>query len=490
MKDEENHMKIAIIGMGVAGIGALREWTREKENNPSIEITVFGDEDTFGTGAPYQKDNEKLVMNQAAGTITIIPENKNDFVEWLQSTKKETEPAVKHYPRELFGDYLKDRMSDWLFQSNAEIIKEEVESVKILANNQLQLTSSSTVKDFDAIHLCIGGLAYKDPYQLINHPNFIVNPFPVKKTMPLIPKGATVGVLGTGLTGIDIFRYAHYNRPDLTVSFFSPSGRFKSIRGQADAIDYRFFTIENIKRAKEKNNGFIPLEIYVEWFKKEAVYQELSLKDNWENNQLGSKETLKKELTDSKEIGAIQNLLHDMSPFLPDIWMALEETDKQRFFDLYYEKWDKLRSSFPVATAKELVAAWQANSIAVSDNLIDVIEEENSFKLVLKDQAPKYVDYIINAAGTEKKVSYQVDRMPLLRQLINERLLQPETFGGVQISLPDFSAVSQRHGILHTLKVHGELISGVQFGNNSVNMVSESARPAVKDILHHLKMSK
>ncbi len=479
-------MKIAIIGMGVAGIGALREWTREKDSDPSIEITVFGDEETFGTGAPYQKENEKLVMNQAAGTISILPENKNDFVEWLLNNNEE-EPSEKHYPREMFGDYLKDRMKDWLIQSKAEVIKESVERVQILANNQLRLTSSTTIKDFDAVHLCIGGLAYKDSYQLINHPNFIVNPFPVKQTMPLIPKGATVGVLGTGLTGIDIFRYTHYNRPDLKVTFFSPSGRFKSIRGKADAIDYRFFTKENIKSAKEKNNGFIPLETYIEWFKKEAEYQQLSLTNNWKNNQLGSKETLKKELSDSKEIGAIQNLLHDMSPFLPEIWMALEETDKKLFFDKYNEKWDKLRSSFPVATAKELVSAWEENKITVSNQLVDVIKEENSFELILKDGESQHVDYIINAAGTQKNVSFNMDRMPLLSQLLNERLLQPETFGGIQINLPDFSAISQKYGIIHTLKVHGELISGIQFGNNSVNMVSESARPAVNDILKYFK---
>ena len=479
-------MKIAIIGMGVAGIGALREWTREKDSDPSIEITVFGDEETFGTGAPYQKENEKLVMNQAAGTISILPENKNDFVEWLLNNNEE-EPSEKHYPREMFGEYLKDRMKDWLIQSKAEVIKESVERVQILANNQLRLTSSTTIKDFDAVHLCIGGLAYKDSYQLINHPNFIVNPFPVKQTMPLIPKGATVGVLGTGLTGIDIFRYTHYNRPDLKVTFFSPSGRFKSIRGKADAIDYRFFTKENIKSAKEKNNGFIPLETYIEWFKKEAEHQQLSLTNNWKNNQLGSKETLKKELSNSKEIGAIQNLLHDMSPFLPEIWMALEETDKKLFFDKYNEKWDKLRSSFPVATAKELVSAWEENKITVSNQLVDVIKEENSFELILKDGESQHVDYIINAAGTQKNVSFNMDRMPLLSQLLNERLLQPETFGGIQINLPDFSAISQKYGIIHTLKVHGELISGIQFGNNSVNMVSESARPAVNDILKYFK---
>ncbi|MEG0553592.1 MAG: FAD/NAD(P)-binding protein [Carnobacterium sp.] len=480
-------MKIAIIGMGVAGIGALREWTKEKENDPSIEITVFGDEDTFGTGAPYQKDNEKLVMNQAAGTITIIPENKKDFSEWAKIHLSDDEPSSKHYPRELFGAYLKDRMTDWLVQSNAEIIKEKVERIQILPNNQYRLTSSSFVKEFDAIHLCIGGLAYKDSYKLINHPNFVVDPFPVEKTFPLIPKGATVGVIGTGLTGIDMFRYTYFNRPDLTVSFFSPSGRFKSIRGKSEAVPYRFFTATNIANAKEKNNGFIPLETYVDWFKKESEHQQLSLENNWKNNQLGSKETLKKELMDAKEIGAIQNLLHDMSPFLPEIWMALKENDKQVFFDTYYEKWDKLRSSFPVATARELITAWEENKITVSNQLIDIIENDQSFKLILKNEEPKYVDYVINAAGTEKNVSFKMSRMPLLSQLLNERILQPETFGGVQISYPDFSAISQKHGILHTLKVHGELISGIQFGNNSVNMVSESARPAVNDILHYLR---
>lgn len=480
-------MKIAIIGMGVAGIGALREWTKENEADPSIELTIFGDEETFGTGAPYQKENEKLVMNQAAGTISIVPGNKNDFVEWLKINTNEKEPAEKHYPREIFGDYLKDRMNNWLTESNAEVIKEKVESIQMLANQQFRLTSSSKVKDFDAVHLCIGGFAYKDSYHLADHPNFIINPFPVEKNLARIPKGATVGVIGTGLTGIDLFRYTSYSRPDLTVSFFSSSGRFKSLRGKADAIEYHFFTTENIKRAKKENNGFIPLETYVEWFKKEAEYQQLSLRDNWENSQLGSIASLKNELHDSKEIGAIQNLLHDMSPFLPEIWMALTESDKQLFYDKYYEKWDKLRSSFPIATAKELISAWEKNKITVSDKLINVVKNNQSFTLILKGQEPQQVDYIINAAGAQRNVSFDMERMPLLSQLLNERLLQPETFGGVQISLPNFSAISQRYGILPTLKVHGDLISGIQFGNNSVNMVSESAIPAVKDIVQQLK---
>ena len=480
-------MKIAIIGMGVAGISVLREWTKEKELNPSLELTVFGDENNFGTGVPYQRDNEHRLMNVPAEFTTIIPEKEDDFVDWLENTHDEENSRYKYYPRQLFGTYLKERMNGWLIQSKAKVIKEKVEAIGVLPNNQFRLTTSNGVEDFHAVHLCIGNLPYKDPYNLIDHPNFIINPFPMEKNMPLIPEGARVGVLGTGLTSIDIFRYCHFNRPDLKVSFFSNSGRFKSISGKAKSINYQFFTEENIKKTKENNNGFIPLETYIEWLKKEIENQELSLESDWMNQPFGSKATIKEELDNSNKIGAVQSILLDMNPLLTDLWMALTETDKQMFLEQYYGIWDKLRSSFPAESGKKLVSAWEENKINVFPNLSDIIKNKESFEFILKEQKSQHIDYIINAIGTEKNVSFTMNRIPLLHQLLNERILQPETFGGVQVSLPDLSTISQKYGILHTLKIHGELIGGIQFGNNSVDIISESVRPAVEDIIQFIK---
>ncbi len=476
-------MKIAIVGMGVAGISVLREWTKEKEINPSLKLTVFGDEATFGTGVPYQKDNENLLMNVPAEFTTIIPENKDDFVEWLENTQGKEDARLGHYPRKLFGDYLRERMNSWLIQSEAQIIKEKIEMIQILANKQFRLTWSSGVEDFDAVHLCIGHLPYKDPYGLIDNPNFIIHPFPVEENLSVIPQGAAIGVLGTGLTSIDIFRYTYYNRPDLKLSFFSNSGRFKSISGQSKQIDYQFFTEENINKAKEKNNGFIPLDTYIEWFKKEIANQQLELKDNWMNQPFGSKDNIRKELNDSIKIGVIQSVILGINSLLTDLWMGLKETDKQTFLNKYYGKWDKLRSSFPPESGKLLLSAWEENKISVFNNLIDIVEKEKSFKFILKDHKSQQVDYIVNAIGNENNVSFRMNRMPLLGQLLNERILQPEIFGGVQVTLPNLSAVSQKYGVIHRLKVHGQMISGIQFGNNSVDIISESAQSAVQDII-------
>lgn len=483
----DNEMKIAIIGMGVAGISVLREWTKEKESNPSLELTVFGDENTFGTGVPYQKDNVNLLMNVPAEFTTIIPEKKDDFVDWLQNTQDEENPRFKYYPRQLFGIYLAERMQGWLIQSKAKVIKEKVETIEILPNNQFRLTTSNGVEDFDAVHLCIGNLPYKDPYNLIDHPNFIINPFPMDKNLSSIPDGARIGVLGTGLTSIDIFRYIHFNRPDLKVSFFSNSGRFKSISGKSKQINYQFFTEENIKNTKENNKSFIPLETYIKWFKKEIENQGLSLESDWMDQAFGSKATIIKELENPDIIGVVQSILLDLNPLLTDLWMALTETDKQIFLKNYYGQWDKLRSSFPAESGEKLVVAWEENKINVFANLIDIIKNKESFEFVLKDQKSQHIDYIINAIGTEKNVSFKMNRIPFVHQLLNERILQPETFGGVQVTLPDLSAISQKYGILHTLKIHGELISGIQFGNNSVDIISESARSAVEDIVEFIK---
>jgi len=49
---------------------------------------------------------------------------------------------------------------------------------------------------------------------------------------------------------------------------------------------------------------------------------------------------------------------------------------------------------------------------------------------------PKYVDYLINAAGTEKRFIQMNSGCRLLRPIyLMKRLLQPETFGRCSVNL-------------------------------------------------------
>ena len=476
--------------MGVAGISTLREWTRKKRMHQSIELTLFGDKKTFGRGMPYQEDDDTLLLNVPAQTITILPEKEEDFIDWLQEQGEES-PRDKHYPRGVFGNYLSERMNGWFDETQAKVVEEIVESVRLLPNGQFEVKSTSVTGIFDAVHLCIGHLPYNDPYELENHPRFIYHPFPAKEKLKVIPKDAKVAILGTGLTAVDMFRYLHTHRPDVRIDFYSRSGRFKSIRGQYEEINYQYFTEENISREKSKHQGTIPLDTYIDWMKKEAEYLGISAERIWANGKRGSKESMIKELNHRDKLGTFQSLLLNMTnQMLPRLWRALKEEDKARFLSDYNKTWDKLRSPLPVKTGEELVQAWEEGAIDIIGGLEKVEVKENTFTLHFKDKSSKEVDYIINATGPDSKITYESTKMPLLKQMMNERLIQAEKFGGVQVSWPTLSAISQKFEVIPRLKVHGELISGVEFGNNSINIISESAAMAVENIFRTMKESK
>lgn len=479
----ETIQKVAIVGMGVAGVSALREWTRKKQKNPAIELTTFGDAETFGRGMPFQKEDELLILNQPADLATIIPEKKLDFVDWLEQKQGEEDARLGYYPRSVFGDYLTDRMNGWLKESQAKVVWEKVQRIERLANEQFRLTSASHQEDFDLVHLCIGIPPYQDHYNLLGHPNFVIHPFPVERKLSKIPNGAKVGVLGTGLTSIDILRYLHERRPDVQLSFYSHSGRFKTARGETIDYDYQYFTEENILKTKEENQGFIPLETYFDWFHKELAHQGVYLDSNWFKQAFGSKEQLRINLSDTHVIGVVQTLILGLDSILTEMWMALTESDKATFLEQYHDAWDKVRGSFPVESGELLLRLWEAEDIQVFSDVYAIDSQEGNFTICLEEQENQSVDYLINAAGTVKDVSFQTDRMPLLQQMINERLLQADTFGGVQVQTPDLSAVSQKYGVLERLKVHGPLISGIQFGNNSFDTISEGVQTAVADLL-------
>lgn len=475
-------MKVAIIGMGVAGISVLREWTKKQQETPTIQVTVFGGTETFGTGQAFQQDAPDLLMNLPAISSSMIPEKESDFADWMRDHYGETSPAEKFYARAQYGEYMNERMNEWLIQSNATVVREKVETIRPLENGQYRLTWKMHEEVFDVVHLCIGNLPYQDPYDLHNHPHAIQNPFPMKKSISKLPHGATVGVLGTGLTAIDVFRYTFAYRPDLNVVFFSRSGSFKTIISDAPSFDNQYLTKENIERYQKEHNGTIPLKTYLEWFTKELEHHQVSWQEVCQKHTFGSKRSFEQQLQDPYEIGIIQKVMKNITFIHTDLWMALTEADKHLFMKKYYKTWDKLRAPFPPETGENVLYAWKTNQIQVYDHLEDIKKNEQSFRCIMKKAENIEVDYVVNATGNDLFVSHETKERALLQQLLNERILQAEAFGGVQVTVPHLSVISQKHGVMKNFKVHGQLIAGIQFGNSSVRIISESARTAVNHI--------
>ena len=124
---------------------------------------------------------------------------------------------------------------------------------------------------------------------------------------------------------------------------------------------------------------------------------------------------------------------------------------------------------------------WNTGEIHVWENMEAVEMLDEGFKVNLKNEEIE-VDYLINATGQNQILTNSELSTDLLGQLINERILQPETFGGVQVLWPGAEALSHRYGVLHNFYVHGQLVIGLQYRNNA-HLLMKQARKVVRNDL-------
>lgn len=485
----ENHtegigkMKVAVIGTGVAGVSVLRELAKQKSAVSTLDVLVFGDTQTFGTGLPYQADDDGLLLNQTPETMSIMPDDPEHFVRWLQRHTEWADPYGKNVPRNLYGRYLRAVMKDLLDELKAEVHEEKVDNIHVENSNQFAVVYGKERRVVDAVHLCIGHLPYSDPYHLKGEENYVHHPYPVHKKLARIPDGASVGIIGTGLTAIDLLLYLQKEKENVRIHLTSLDNSFGSIRGEEQPVPLVYFSKERIFKEREKHNGFIPLEVLVEWFKKESALHRVSAEEMWKTYGEGTIDGMKRDLSRLDDIGRFQSVIHQLDDVLPELWESLSAEDKETFFKRYGRKWEKFRSPIPKQTALKLLELHEKGQFQLAGRTKRIVKEPDFFRIELEEGTALEVNYIINATGQKKQVAPEDEEMPLVAQMLEEGLLQKEPFGGVQVTWPSLSAVSPQYGLLPRFKVYGQLASGVQFGNNTVGMISWSAREAVKSSL-------
>ena len=63
-------MRVAIIGMGTAGVSVLRQLVKH-EDFSKLKVDVYDDAKNMGQGVPFQNDSSELLIN--------MPSKKNEF---------------------------------------------------------------------------------------------------------------------------------------------------------------------------------------------------------------------------------------------------------------------------------------------------------------------------------------------------------------------------------------------------------------------------
>lgn len=464
--------KIAIVGMGVSGMAVLLALDKKYRSKPfEAQIDCFDVADSFGRGFPFRHDADSALLNSPRETISFDHEDIRDFDRWIKDTDH---PLEAYYPRDVYGDYERDRLADISLPFNTYMTK--VNAIERQGNKFLLTTEEDETKTYDQVHMCCGELPTQDHYHLEGTPHFIRQPYPMIAKLRLQPAPKSIAIIGTGLSAVDVIKYCADHYPQAQLFAFSPSLEFPTSRGQEPVLDFSYLTEDHLAQLVNDHEGVLPYSAFRELFYLEA--QNLGI--DWDHatgdNRLRGIEGIRNTLEDPEYYGLVQQLAMQVSLVFTNYWHLMSTEDKKTYQQELGTYIKNLRNPMPPSSAKELIDLARSGRLRLLQQPDQIVWKKGQYRV-----GATAVHWIINATGQSLKPDLLDLAQPILKSLVAHHLVSWDPMGGFQIDFESGQSIDPEGKIVEDLFLHGQLINGYVYQNNST--VKIQAR-AVRSLAH------
>ena len=194
-----------IVGGGLSGSLALIELLRTHAHPISVVLLEENPHRLF-KGKAYSAEVPEQILNVPADHMSAYADQPLHLVEWLKARGHAYEPG-DFIPRQLFGRYLGETVHEALGahpQHRVQFVLERLEGIEVSGDEYVARTASHELR---AKHLWIatGNFSPADlsaDLAVVRHPNYMGDPWR-GAGLRLIPRDASVLLVGTGLTMVD-----------------------------------------------------------------------------------------------------------------------------------------------------------------------------------------------------------------------------------------------------------------------------------------------
>ncbi len=483
---------VAIIGCGFTGTSAFFQLV---DRAPVREISVFEASGEFGPGYPYQVDEcPDYLINNTADTMCLVPDNRRAFVAWLENRRgvgTDFDPKG-HFPRALFGEFLKDAFAT----------TRTVAAIKGIKVNLIPFEATSVAEDndgrvrvgwrgnemlVDAAILSTGRCPDRD---VVRHSSgsaaatYIATHI-MSSELDDLAADATVHVLGTSLSAYDVVNrlfssdtgceFVRADNGDLKfvsggngrrVVLCSRSGRLKAIQSSLPAaVDRRKFTLENLRRASEPSG--MTLAAVGDLIRAEADERGAAIA--WDDVLCPYRRCTTQSDVNEKAGGLLDeairsaagpghaNFLVDLyADAMIDVWDAFAErllTSKDEV--AYRRTFETTVLSYaapcPASTGEKLLALHRAGRLSVIAGVTGtgLLSDGSAFEIE-HQHGSEIATVLVNATGATNRDVTSPEQSPLTRSLVENGLLQPYRRDGVEapgaaVEMSSFRAAGARN---------------------------------------------
>lgn len=483
-------MKIAIVGFGVSGAALLMSLKTSGKLDTNIQVDIFDPNDEPAVGLAYGEDDDHLLLNAFPTAMSLNPENKFEFSNWLEKHYPEYDAKADLVPRTVFGEYAKERLTPLLEEKNVSYIKKEIIDTTVLKVDsslvyQLEDTDGKIYKDYDYLFLAVGIPPYKDFYHLRKHENYIHNPYPVVEKLKDIDGDLKVAIIGSGLTAFDLVNHlSHEKNLKQPIGVFTIVPTFNSLRVSPYQGPALKFSLDKEWREKEllQYKGVIPLDRMIETIVQDLKVNNINLaaiREAYDPVDLeGTYHTYFGQ--EHLELSKLQGYIALLSGNLGNLYMALSKQDTER----YHLNYAPLFSHYQVRLAPDAVEnmyqLMTKDQLFVVPDLIE-IKKDDGFTLKGVNGEKYYADIVINASGFDFDTNRIGETNPFLGRLLDKGFLMDKDQRGILVAWPETQVISQKYGQLETCFFIGPWISNTHHGNNNVKALVQKADEIIRE---------
>ena len=496
---------IAIIGGGATGVSLANKMVEGLPvglSTASVSLALIDPRGCNG-GAAYAPDVATNLMNTTCGAVDRAFGGEFGILDWARDNPAKWQPytngpllnASTYLPRPVVGLYLSDLAEHARHRAGKrgmrlEMIVDEVVDISPPRRAEGDYTVQTKSGESFAVryvYLALGHLrrAKTEDYQ--RHHRYYHDPYPVTRLIREIPKSATVGIVGTRLSAIDVVLGLVSGGHKGEIHCASRGGRLPAVRG--DHGRYEFMHLERNELIKQlvHTKAKLRLTDVARMLGTEIEHAEGRSVDLGDimSEDLPPAEYYEREVALAKgKARPWQTVLYATNRNIDLLWHHLKEEDKRILMSQWLNDWLTYRASIPRENAERILALLKSGQLSVRGGVtgFHIDAATGNFRATFGDEHQIEFRYLVAATGSASRIE-EADSL-LMRNLLAKGVVVPHRFGGVDCVFETGQLVSKPGVVKGESRIFslGPLTSGVYFFTTALEIVERQAAQRTRDL--------
>ncbi|WP_344015198.1 FAD/NAD(P)-binding protein [Pseudonocardia xinjiangensis] len=406
---------VAIVGGGASGTLSALHLLRAS-SDPNLRVVLFeADSRRRHLGVAYGTTDERHLLNLRAQMMSAFPDEPDHFVDWARRAGRGWKPT-DFLPRMAYGNYLRDLVAEF-GEHRLHVVDARVEDV-VAHDGGFEIATDGTNTQARSVVLAYGvgaphRLTTTTAQSLPDAAWHLQNPWDLG-ALARVPDDATIVIVGSGLTAVDVALTLLDDAPQRRVAMVSRRGDLP--RAHLEDVPAEWVT------------PIPPGPLTVDGLA-ELVHDQIALARR-------------------RGVGW-RAVLDGLRPQSQPIWRRLDRNQRRRFLAEYEHDWHVHRNRMAPQIAARVRAYTETGRFTLHSGGLRSVEDLGSRCRANLSNTTLESDAIVNCTGPSSDITRTTD--PLLRTLLDRGVIAPDPLGlGV--------ACTERGELLDS---HGDAVPGM-----------------------------